>query len=320
MGDKTLFKNIFHRKASVFGLIASSLAFICMPLMAFADDATTAGAVLCNMFDNLKPMGSVFQWLAYVAGTFFTVQGIFHLHRHHENHREHRLHTPLMLFFGAAMLLALPSVVNTIITTLYGTAGSGGTLACNQGSGTSSAQVLDVMLTNFVGNIKGPMISLVSLISIVSGLFMIIRGLVKASRFGFDPKTNSVTNILSSLVFGAIMMAVGENLNVFVHSMFGSGVALSGNTSGTVTAWKFVSAVGGGSEQFGAAVAAALNFIQVIGVISFVRGWLIMKKVVEGGGNATTAQGMSHILGGVCAINIGPFLKILDTTMGTGLM
>jgi hypothetical protein len=72
--------------------------------------------------------------------------------------------------------------------------------------------------------------------------------------------------------------------------------------------------------QFQTAVNAALSFVQIIGFIAFVRGWMIMKKVVEGGGNVSMAQGMTHIIGGVLAVNIAPFLKIMDTTFGTNLL
>jgi intracellular multiplication protein IcmC len=68
------------------------------------------------------------------------------------------------------------------------------------------------------------------------------------------------------------------------------------------------------------AVNSALTFVQVIGVIAFVRGWLILKKVVEGSGNVSLAQGLTHILGGVLAINIFQFLLIMDHTFGLNLL
>jgi len=100
-------------------------------------------------------------------------------------------------------------------------------------------------------------------------------------------------------------------------SVFGGSVSDAAvlNWGSTVT-----SGLGGASAQFQTAVNAALSFFQIIGFIAFVRGWMVLKKVVEGGGNVTMAQGITHIVGGVLAINIAPFLKIMDTTFGTNLL
>jgi hypothetical protein len=55
-------------------------------------------------------------------------------------------------------------------------------------------------------------------------------------------------------------------------------------------------------------------------MIAFVRGWLIIKNAVEGAGQATVAQGFTHIVGGVLAINIYSFLEIMDQTFGTNFL
>jgi hypothetical protein len=72
--------------------------------------------------------------------------------------------------------------------------------------------------------------------------------------------------------------------------------------------------------QFSNAIEAALTFFQLIGMIAFVRGWMIMKSASEGTGNATMAQGITHIIGGVCALNIFQFLHVFDYTFGTNLL
>jgi hypothetical protein len=55
-------------------------------------------------------------------------------------------------------------------------------------------------------------------------------------------------------------------------------------------------------------------------MIAFVRGWLILKRASEGSGQATMAQGFTHLFGGVLAMNIFGFLEIMDSTFGTNFL
>ena len=283
--------------------------------------AQSLGDMICTAATNTGPFfGPVLSAVAYMAGAAFMVQGIYHLRGHSESPQNYPLHKSLMLLAGSALLFTLPTIVSTIITSLYTTAAGGGGFAgsCAAGAVTGGPG-LDAMMASFVGNIKAPIEDLVSGIAIACGLFMIVRGLVKASKYGFDPKTNSINSIVSCLVFGALLMTVGDNLNYMLTSVFGSSTITTA-TGGSVLSWAFVSALGAGSAQFANGIAAALGFVQIIGTIAFVRGWLVLKKAVDGNGQATLAQGITHIVGGVLAINIMTFLQIMDYTFGTGLL
>jgi hypothetical protein len=55
---------------------------------------------------------------------------------------------------------------------------------------------------------------------------------------------------------------------------------------------------------------------QLVGLISFVRGWNILRNAIEGVGQATVPQGLTHIIGGVLAMNISGFMVALDATLG----
>jgi len=314
-----LFPKYFSYRPSY--LIALALAFFALFIHpAYADPVTaTAAATLGDVFNNLyvntKPFGDMFQYASYAAGVLCVVQGIHHFRLHSENPANNPMVKPLMLMAGGAGLLLLPSVVDTVVTTIGLNAAAPNTtvtaLACGAGTG------LDAMICNLVSNIKAPMISLVSMIAGVSGIFMIVRGLVKASKHGIDSRTHSMHSILTHILFGGLLFSISSNLGMMMSSVFGTSTI----SPSSVINWSFADALAGGaSQQFQSAVTAGLTFIQIIGVIAFVRGWMVMKKVVEGGGNATMAQGITHIVGGVAAINIFAFLKIMDTTFGTGLL
>ncbi len=291
---------------------------------AWADTAAASlGGLLCNAFNNSLPFGSLFQWIAYLVGVVFAIQGVHHFRGHSEDPRNHPLHRSVLLWGGAACLLSLPSAVGAIMSSLLTPTGNG-TLSCDPsgGGGGAGGQGLDQMISAFVTNIENPLLAVVSIVAILAGLWMMVHGFIKASRHGFDPRANSVQSITANLVFGCLLMTIGDNLNMMLSSIFGDGITANnvGITQSSVLQWGFVSALGGGSTQFATAVASALTFFQLIGAIAFVRGWLIMKKVVEGGGNVTMAQGITHIVGGVLAVNIAGFLTIMDATFGTNML
>lgn len=56
--------------------------------------------------------------------------------------------------------------------------------------------------------------------------------------------------------------------------------------------------------------------IQVIGLIAFVRGWvLIARGAGQGGQPGTTGKGLMHVFGGILAINIVKTLEIINNTL-----
>jgi hypothetical protein len=160
------------------------------------------------------------------------------------------------------------------------------------------------------------MVFMLSVLSILFGIFMVIRGLVKASKFGQDAKS-SVPAIVANLTIGTILYTVGTSLNSIMTSVFGDSQIWGPNVVVSAIAYDF----GANTQPFQSAVYAALTFFQLVGFIAFIRGWLIIRDAVEGAhGQKTVAQGMTHIIGGVLAVNIYRFLDVMDTTFGTGFL
>jgi hypothetical protein len=316
-GDKALLGKGNFKRIPFPALAALVVAFLFGTTHGAFAQTSTLGDVVCSIYSNVKPFGNVFAMIAYVAGAAFTVQGIHHLRLHSSNPTNNPLNRGLMLLSGASGLFVLPSVIGMIESSLY-TVSGGGLTACSAGgvSAASASTGLDTMLSSFVGNIKDPLVAVISLTAILSGLYMVIRGLVKASKYGFDPKTHSVNSILAHLGFGSLLLTIGDNVDMMVNSVFGQDISGS-----SVITWRGLSSLAGGvSPEFINAVNAGLTFVQIIGAIAFVRGWMIMKKVVEGGGNVTLAQGLTHIFGGVLAINIYQLLLIKYKTYGKNML
>jgi hypothetical protein len=284
---------------------------------------STIGDVMCNVVTNMVPFLDVFNMTAYAASVIFIMQGITHFRNHHEHGaQQYPHHKTFALLTAGTLLTLLPSFIAMLCQTLFTTEGDGsGITSCTGAQGPTSIAVasgstgLDAMMAKFVNNISDPLTALVSIVAIALGVFLIIRGLMKAARYGNDPRTNSITHILANLIIGCVLISTSQTVDTIMASVFGD----AGIQEFSSLKWTSLSGAGD-TTQFKAAIQGALTFFQLVGLISFVRGWNIIRNAVEGNGQVTFSQGMTHIIGGVLAMNIYQFMQIMDTTFGTNFV
>lgn len=287
--------------------------------------ANYLGDVICNVETQLNGYGSIFSALCYIIGAFLIASGLFYaLQRASDPDNRNQTSTRAITHLcGGSVFLSAPAFVAVLQNSLAMTPGGAamGSGACGGATpvALSGSIGLDQVLNNLVKNIHGPMFTLLSGISIAVGLFFIARGLLKASKYGMDPRSDNVKNILVNLIIGTILISVSSMLPVMLNSLFGS--SSPDNISGWIGLnWNKLGLVPTQTQAADNAVKAGLAFVQIFGGISFVRGWMMIKNAVEGNGNQTVPQGLTHIIGGAMAINIATMLKIIDNTLGTGLV
>jgi hypothetical protein len=63
-------------------------------------------------------------------------------------------------------------------------------------------------------------------------------------------------------------------------------------------------------------ISAVLGFMMIVGWISFIRGWFILREVAEGNHQASVMAAMTHLFGGALAINLGGVINAVETTFG----
>lgn len=278
--------------------------------------AQTLGEVMCNASDNVSPLAELFNGFAYILGGIAIGRGLYMLQKRAEGGQK-TLSEGIMYIVGGACLMALPAAIGAVVQSLMATDGGGGLSFCSPGAGASAGEelTLDQMMINLVENIRDPMTFMLSCIAIVMGVFIFVRGLIKATQYGVDPRNNSGPKIVTSLVFGALLFVIGQSLGMIQDTLFGTPEI----ASNSVISWATFDNLDDDSGRFKRAVIAALTFFQLIGMIAFIRGLLLLKTHIEGG-QGSMAQGITHMLGGACAINIYLFLKVMDNTFGTGFL
>src|ERR1700722_14768418 len=169
------------------------------PDQAFAQ-AATLGDMVCNVHDSLGPFANVIDALAYLSGAVLIGSGALMLKDHTDSPQNHPVHRGIARIAGGAALMTLPFFASFVVNTLFISPGPGGIAVCGapapvaaNGGGIG----LDVLMTNLVSNIEGPIIAIVSIGAFVMGAFFITRGLIKAAKYGTDPRANSVPHILT---------------------------------------------------------------------------------------------------------------------------
>ncbi|NBX74620.1 MAG: hypothetical protein EBQ89_10045, partial [Alphaproteobacteria bacterium] len=202
--------------------------------------------------------------------------------------------------------------------TFYGQAPYGGDYQCTPGEVKSNQQGLDQIMANFVQNIEDPIRLVVLATGWILGIFFIARGLFKAARFSADPNKNSITNITANITIGAFLVFFSETGYTWLETFFGNDeIAKFSSLQGT-KAYQYITTnlPGQSTAVFNRAVEYALRFIQLIGLIAFIRGWVMIKHAAESFGQQTVGQGLVHVIGGIIALNIFKFLEIADRTFG----
>lgn len=160
---------------------------------------------------------------------------------------------------------------------------------------------IGTMLANFTDSGKA-LIKLVQASAFVIGVYLLI-----SSVFKMIAVSNGKAEIKTPIVMffcGIFLISLMSSFAVVSQTMgmpAGPGDVLMG--AGT----------GGFKGMSAAAMTGILTFVQLLGFVAFVRGWLLLNTHGMGKEGAL-GRGLTHLLGGVAAINIKLTAKILATT------
>jgi hypothetical protein len=293
------------------------VATLAMPELALA---SSAGAVIQTANKNIVFVPPLVSAICYVIGVFLCAIAIVRVKQHVDAPHQHTLSRPMLMFAAAGFLFLLGSTAGTVIQTLglggADTYNTGGGLVVNndpQGNPVANPS-LDQMLANFVSDVYGPMISCANVVAYALGLILLAQALLSLAHWGSDPRAHSSKNIAAKMVIGGVLMALPEAVGMLSESLFKAdnnmdvvNVTLAYNPSSS-------------PQNVNNALQAALEWVQIIGFIGFVRGWLLLRAAVEGIGQASHGTAFTHIIGGALAINIAPTITALQTTFGLNLI
>jgi intracellular multiplication protein IcmC len=155
-----------------------------------------------------------------------------------------------------------------------------------------------------------PLWRMITALSYVFGMAFIMRGVYALKVYGegrsMMSSQASMKVPLIYLIAGSALMFLPTMKSVLLASTFGvtEQTPLSYYSSNPI--W---------NEQ---AVQVLLQIVQLVGLISFVRGWFFLAHGAQQGGQSTFGKAMTHIIGGIFAINIEGTREMFMATFGVG--
>ena len=148
------------------------------------------------------------------------------------------------------------------------------------------------------------------------GISFIIKAIYSMKSMAEQKTQQSThTNIKEPMFYllaGAMLIYLPTAVQIFLNSTFGQGaqiLAYAPIDSGSST----LSNLFGQGSSLGPIIALV---VQVIGVIAFIRGWvLIARSASQGQPPGGTGKGLAHVFGGIMAMNIVGTLQVVNNTL-----
>ena len=271
------------------------------------------GDIFCNTTKSVQEAPGLLSGLAYLFGIVMGVWGISKLYEHVQNPQQTPIWDSLKRFLAGGCFFALPMVIEVVRNTMATDAAS--TFGMTGFTGKTSGAGLDAMVTALMRDVWQPFLgNALPAFCYLAGIVLVLIGinrLVKSSQEG--PRgPGGFGTIMTFLAAGALFSA-DSMMEAWSVSLF---------TSDTVTTQAALQYTAGTSkveqDHVHAVISAIIAFMAILGWISFIRGWFILRDVAEGNQQASLMAGFTHLFGGALAVNLGPLLNHVQATLGLG--
>ena len=272
--------------------------------------AQTMGDVIYNTLDSSDELPFLLAAITYMAGLVFGVLGIIKLYEHVNDPRQTQLSEGIKRLLVGGALLALPIVVEAAYRTMKDDNINAITLGAF--SGETTGEGLDSMMASLMTDIHDPLMWALNAFCYMAGLILVVIGilrLLKSSQEG--PRGPGGAGTLMTFIVAGALLSVDAMMGAWSSSLFmTSDVA-------NVSVLSYTGGMTAEEEQHVLGVISTiLIFMMILGWISFIRGWFILRDVAEGNNNASLMAGITHLLGGALAVNLGPLMNAVQETLG----
>lgn len=300
-------KHMVGKKLLLVALIATVVMTNYTSLAYAASD--TLGGVVNNAASASRGLKTMLAMIAYVAGLFLAVQSLFKFKSHVDNPHQTPLSEPVKRFLTGGMFLALPFVSKVVVGTLFGS-GSGSMSVDGSFSGGSGNGGLDDMVLMFMNDMWTPVNLMLRVFSTIAGGALLLVGISRLNKkMEEGPRGPGGMGTIMTFVASGALLSMGSSAAAFSSSLFGNATVASNPTISSAV-------ISDGKEQIESVLHALMGFVMLVGFVAFIRGWFVLKAFADGQSGATLAQGLTFLLGGTVAINLGDFVNALSKTLG----
>lgn len=158
------------------------------------------------------------------------------------------------------------------------------------------------LLSN-LDNANGPLLKLVTSAAYLIGIFFGIRAILSLKKTTGNGQ-GGLKEFLIYITIASVMLYLPTAINAFVNTIFNSEIVpiSYNNSEDDLTIFSLEPII--------------MRLVQLIGLISFIRGWLMMSNLANANGQPVFAKALIHIVGGVLAINVEGTKSVMLSTIG----
>lgn len=174
---------------------------------------------------------------------------------------------------------------------------------------------LDLMLAKFIVNINEPILRIVYTGCYIFGTYLLMKGLLKCVKYSDEGSRGQqkFSGIWGTLLFGAAIIAVPNVMSTVGNTMLM-------DSSNIEPALSYTFGNSDVEQKVQRTYWVILTFVQMLGLISFTRGLSILRSVTDGNTQVTSMAGITHVLAGAIAWNLGEFTQMLSNTIGFNIL
>ncbi|HVV69902.1 MAG TPA: hypothetical protein VHE99_12880 [Gammaproteobacteria bacterium] len=164
-----------------------------------------------------------------------------------------------------------------------------------------------------LNNLRMQIPSLVRLVFAMSytiGVVFCIIGMMKLKHIGENrgasmSHTGGLVGVMAYMITGTALIYLPSSLHMTTGTFF----ALGGDSS----AFAYSSEAAAGMS-FDNLVAVVVDIVKLVGLIAFVRGWILLSKVGSQSSHGTMGKSLVHIVAGILAVNIVTTWEVVRAT------
>ena len=176
-----------------------------------------------------------------------------------------------------------------------------------------------------------PATIMVLTISYACGIYFMIIGLMALKKLGNfatqQSQPGDLKEPMAHVIIGAILIYLPSTSSVMGASFLGANAASLFGTNGGLSyaslgmGASLLGYVGADtlSQQWASIANTLVLYIQFLGLLSFVRGWFILaESAAHSAQQGGSSKGVTHIIGGIIAMNFVPVVNIINNTISGG--
>lgn len=289
------------------------LSFAVIPALLWGSTdahAQSLGTVIENTVYSANELPFLLAAITYMVGITFGVMGIIKLYEHVNDPRQTQLSEGIKRLIVGGCLLGLPIVVEAAWRTVNDENIDAVTLGAFSGQTTGDG--LDSMMAALMTDIHDPLMWALNAFCYMAGLILVVIGILRLLKSAQEgPRGPGGAGTLMTFIVAGALLSVDAMMGAWSSSMFMT------NDVANVSVLAYTGGMTAEEEQHVLGVISTiLIFMMILGWISFIRGWFILRDVAEGNHNASLMAGITHLLGGALAVNLGPLMNAVQETLG----